>query len=159
MEKVYEIYIKATPDRVWEAITNPAVRAKFSFGLRIQSDWQPGSAIETTHVNAPGPLGAGEVVESNPPKRLVHTHEALWNEGVRAEGTSRVTWDLEPIGADSTRLLLIHDEMREGANDQLYGGWPMILSGLKTYVETGEELTTPGSLMFADPAQLAANRS
>jgi Activator of Hsp90 ATPase homolog 1-like protein len=65
-----------------------------------------------------------------------------------AEGTSRVTWEIEPVG-DSCRLVVTHDQLREGANDQLYGGWPMILSGLKTLLETGEPLTTPGSLRHA----------
>ena len=67
---------------------------------------------------------------------------------VKAEGTSRVTWDIERV-EDSCRLTVVHDELREGANDQLYGGWPMILSGLKTWLETGELLTTPGSLLYA----------
>ena len=73
---------------------------------------------------------------------------ALWGEDVVAEGTSRVTWEIEPVG-DSCRLVVTHDQLREGANDQLYGGWPMILSGLKTLLETGEPLTTPGSLRHA----------
>jgi hypothetical protein len=59
-----------------------------------------------------------------------------------------VTWAIEPIG-DSCRLTVTHDQLRAGANDQLYGGWPMILSGLKTLLETGQLLTTPGSLMYA----------
>jgi hypothetical protein len=66
---------------------------------------------------------------------------------VKSEGTSRVTYEIEQI-ADSCRLTVTHDQMREGANDQIFGGWPMILSGLKTYLETGEKLTTPGSLMY-----------
>ena len=70
---------------------------------------------------------------------------------VKKEGTSRVTWEIEPVG-DSCRLTVTHDQLREGANDELYGGWPMILSGLKTWLETGELLTTPGSLMYATPA-------
>ena len=82
-----------------------------------------------------------------PPRRLVHTMVALWSDEVKSEGTSRITWEIEPVG-DSCRLTVTHDELREGANDQLYGGWPMILSGLKTWLETGELLTTPGSLMY-----------
>ena len=74
--------------------------------------------------------------------------KALWSDDVKAEPTSRVTWEIEPVG-DSCRLLLTHDELREGANEQIYGGWPMILSGLKTWLETGTLLTTPGSLMYA----------
>jgi len=93
-------------------------------------------------------LGEGEIVEVDPPRRLVQTFTALWSDDVKAEGTSRVTWEIEPI-EDSCRVTVIHDQLREGANDQLYGGWPMILSGLKTWLETGELLTTPGSLMYA----------
>jgi hypothetical protein len=66
----------------------------------------------------------------------------------QAEGVSRVTYEIEPVG-DSCRLVLTHDQMREGATEQLYGGWPMILSGLKTWLESGELLTTPGSLMYS----------
>jgi hypothetical protein len=73
---------------------------------------------------------------------------ALWGDDVKAEGTSRVTWEIEPIAPDSCRLTVTHDQLREGANEQLYGGWPMILSGLKTWLETGELLTTPGSLLY-----------
>ncbi len=68
--------------------------------------------------------------------------------GEEAKASSRVTWQIEPVG-DSCCLTVTHDELREGANAQLYGGWPMILSGLKTWLETGELLTTPGSLMYA----------
>ena len=72
-----------------------------------------------------------------------------------AEGTSRVTWEIQQIG-DSCRLTVTHDQLREGATNQLYGGWPMVLSGLKTLLETGELLTTPGSLrwMEGDRSQL-----
>ena len=68
--------------------------------------------------------------------------------GREAGATSRVIGEIEPIG-DSCRLTVIHDQLREGANEELYGGWPMILSGLKTWLETGELLTTPGSLRYA----------
>ncbi len=149
MEKVFEIYIRTTPERLWEAITTPEIRAKYNFGAAVRSDWQPGSRIEMGSPKAPGLLGEGVVLEADPPRRLVHTMTALWGEDVKAEGESRVTWEIEPVG-DSCRLLLTHDRLREGANDQLYGGWPMILSGLKTWLETGELLTTPGSLMYAN---------
>ena len=148
MEKVFEIYIRTTPERLWEAITDPEIRSRYNFGVCVTSDWKPGSRIETTHPKADRPLGEGEVLEADPPRRLVHTMVALWGEDVQAEGSSRVTWEIEPVG-DSCRLTLTHDQLREGANEQLYGGWPMILSGLKTWLETGEVLTTPGSLMYA----------
>ncbi len=147
MEKVYEIYIRTTPERLWEAITDPEIRGRFQFGNRITSDWTPGSRVEMTHPSA-GLLGEGENLEVDPPRRLVGTMRALWGEDVKSEGTSRVTWEIEPVG-DSCRLTVTHDQLREGANSQLYGGWPMILSGLKTWLETGEVLTTPGSLMYS----------
>ena len=93
---------------------------------------------------------------------------ALWSDDVKSEGFSRVTWEIEPVtadfargntsaagasesvrpGGDSCRVTVTHDQLREGANTELYGGWPMVLSGLKTWLETGELLTTPGSLMY-----------
>jgi len=148
MEKVFEIYIRTTPDRLWEAITDPEIRAKYNFGVAVRSDWTPGSRLEMTSPRAGAPLGEGEVLEAEPPRRLVHTMTATWGEDVRAEGQSRVSWEIEPVG-DSCRLTVVHDQLRDGANEQLYGGWPMILSGLKTWLETGELLTTPGSLMYS----------
>ena len=148
MEKVFEIYIKTTPERLWEAITDPEIRSKYAFGARYSSDWSAGSRYEMSHPNAPELLAEGQNLEVDPPRRLVQTMVALWGEDVKAEGTSRITWEIEPVG-DSCRLTVTHDQLRDGANDQLFGGWPMILSGLKTYLETGELLTTPGSLRYA----------
>jgi uncharacterized protein YndB with AHSA1/START domain len=157
MEKVFEIYIKATPKRVWEAITDPALRRRFSFGVGVDSEWTPGSRYTATtgpETVSPGmPISEGENLEVDPPRRLVQSFRALWGEDVAAEGTSRVTWEIEPV-ADSCRLTVTHDRLRDGANDQLYGGWPMILSGLKTLLETGEDLTTPAS-----PIYLAGRRA
>ena len=147
MEKVFEIYIKASPERVWDAITDPAVRAKYNFGAGIRSDWRPGAPLSFGSPNANGLLGEGEVLEVDPPRRLVHTMVALWGDDVKEEGFSRITWQIEQVG-DSCHVTVTHDQMREGANEQLYGGWPMILSGLKTWLETGALLTTPGSLMY-----------
>jgi uncharacterized protein YndB with AHSA1/START domain/DNA-binding transcriptional ArsR family regulator len=147
MEKVFEIYIKTSPERLWEAITDPEIRAKYNFGAGVHSDWKPGSRMEMGAPDAGFVLGEGEVLEADPPRRLVHTMLAFFSEEAKNEGTTRVTWDIEPVG-DSCRLTLTHDQMRDGANSQIYGGWPMILSGLKTWLETGELLTTPGSLMY-----------
>src|SRR4051812_4562749 len=149
MEKVFEIYIKTTPERLWEAITNSGMRAKYNFGVDVRSDWTPGSHYDGGHPAAPDPIVSGENLEVDPPRRLVQSFQALWGDDVKAEGTSRVTWEIEPV-EDSCRLTVTHDQLREGANSQIYGGWPMILSGLKTLLETGEKLTTPGSLMYAE---------
>jgi uncharacterized protein YndB with AHSA1/START domain len=155
MEKVFEIYIKTTPERLWEAITDTEMRQKYTFGVGVTSDWTPGSRYEAVHPGAGITISEGENLEVEPPRRLVQSFNAQWGEDVKSEGTSRVTWEIEPVG-DSCRLTVTHDELREGANDQLYGGWPMILSGLKTLLETGELLTTPGSLRYAASSESAA---
>ncbi len=142
MEKVFEIYIKTTPERLWEAITDPELRSKYSFGVCVESDWKAGSSYEAVHPAAPAPISAGENLEVEPPRRLVQSFNALWSDDVKAEGTSRVTWEIEPI-ADSCRLTVTHDQLREGANDELYGGWPMILSGLKTLLNAAANTASP----------------
>jgi uncharacterized protein YndB with AHSA1/START domain len=155
MEKVFEIYIKTTPERLWQAIVDPELRAKYTFGVGVYSDWAPGSAyVSRVPAKATSPdmaIAEGENLEVDPPRRLVQSFHALWSDAVKQEGTSRVTWEIEQI-ADSCRLTVTHDQLRAGANAELYGGWPMILSGLKTLLETGELLTTPASLLYAGPA-------
>jgi uncharacterized protein YndB with AHSA1/START domain len=147
---VFEIYIKTTPERLWEAIVSEEMRKKYSFGVGTSSDWTPGSTYKSA---VPGviDIASGENLEVDPPRRLVQSFRALWSEDVEREGTSRVTWEIEPVG-DSCRLAVTHDQLGEDANSELYGGWPMILSGLKTLLETGELLTTPGSLRYSGGA-------
>jgi uncharacterized protein YndB with AHSA1/START domain len=166
---VFEIYIKTTPERLWEAITDPELRARYSFGVRTESAWTPGSRYRSA---APGPpptadpsaatgatdieIAEGENLEVDPPRRLVQSFRARWSDAVRDAGTSRVTWEIEPVGS-SCRLRVTHDRLADGASPELFGGWPMILSGLKTLLETGERLDTPGSLRYAPP-QVSAPR-
>lgn len=147
MEKIFEIYIRTTPEQLWEAITDPAIRAKYHFGAGVESDWTPGSRYALTHPEADSPLAVGENLVVDPPYRLVQSMHTLWSEEAEREGTSRVTWEIEPVG-DSCRLTVTHDQLSDDAPPELYGGWPMILSGLKTWLETGQTLTTPGSLMY-----------
>ncbi len=149
MEKVFEIYIKTTPERLWEAITDPEIRSKYNFGAGVISDWTPGSRFEMGVPSAPDACWARartsrSTRRAGSSRRMV----ALWGEDVKSEGTSRVTWEIEPIG-DSCRLTVTHDQLREGANEQLYGGWPMILSG-------PEDLARDGRA--ADHARLAPVR-
>jgi uncharacterized protein YndB with AHSA1/START domain len=147
MEKVFEIYIKTTPERLWQAIVDPELRAKYSFGLGVYTDWTPGSSYEARSPKAPMALVEGENLVVDPPRKLVQTFRALWSDAVKSEGTTRVTWEIEAV-RDSCRLTVIHDQLRENANPELYGGWPQVISGLKTLLETGELLTTPGSLLY-----------
>jgi uncharacterized protein YndB with AHSA1/START domain len=151
MEKVFEIYIKTTPERLWEAITNGDLRPRYNFGVGVTSDWTEGSHYEAVHPGAGIAITEGENIEVDPPRRLVQSMNALWSDQVKEEGTSRVTWEIEQV-EDSCRLTVTHDQLNEGANDELFGGWPMILSGLKTLLETGEDLTTPGSLRYSGAA-------
>jgi uncharacterized protein YndB with AHSA1/START domain len=144
---VFEIYIKASPERVWEAITDPKQRAKYSFGVETHSDYEPGSSYEAGVPDVVD-ISAGENLEVDPPRRLVQSFTALWSDEVKAAGTSRVTWELEPVGT-SCQLTVTHDQLPDDASNELWGGWPMILSGLKTLVETGESLDTPGSLRYS----------
>ena len=148
MEKVFEIYIQTTPERLWEAITDPEIRSKYNFGARVTLGLDARLALRD---GRPGRRGArsARARTSRSTRRAGSCRRmtALWSDDVKTEGTSRVTWEIEPVG-DSCRLTVTHDQLREGANDELYGGWPMILSGLKTWLETGELLTTPGSLMY-----------
>ena len=154
MEKVFEIYIRTTPQRLWDAITDPATRARYHFGASVESDWAEGSPYRLVHPGAPRPLMEGENLTVDPPRRLVQSMRAQWGPAAEQAGTSRVTWEIEPVG-DSCRLTVIHDQLPPGAPGELYGGWPMILSGLKTWLETGQVLTTPGSLMYSAPTYSA----
>ena len=148
VQKVFEIFIRTTPQRLWDAITDPATRARFQFGAGVESDWTAGSPYLVTHPGRPGGLIEGENLEVDPPRRLVQSFHAIWDDDIAAQPTSRVTWQIEPIGDTTCRLLVTHDQLAEDADPHVYGGWPMILSGLKTWLETGEELTTPGSLSY-----------
>lgn len=151
MERVYELYIKCSPERLWEAIIDPTIRSKYAFGVGWYSDWTVGSS----YVGIPNHLPdlrivEGENLEVDPPHKLVQSFRAVWDEAARSEGTSRVTWEIVQV-ADSCKLTVTHDQLRENANPRLYGGWPMVLSGLKTWLETGELLTTPASLQYVGP--------
>jgi uncharacterized protein YndB with AHSA1/START domain len=147
---VFEIYIKTTPERLWAAITSEQMRRRYSFGVGTVSDWTEGSEYKS---GVPGviDIASGENLEVDPPRRLVQSFDALWSEDVQRQGTTRVTWEIVPVGT-SCRLRVTHDQLSEDADSELFGGWPMILSGLKTLLETGEDLDTPGSLRYSGAA-------
>ncbi|MFF7635232.1 ArsR/SmtB family transcription factor [Kitasatospora sp. NPDC008050] len=144
-EFVYTTYIEATPEKVWECLTDQEATAAY-WGHRNVSDWQPGSLWEHQRLDGSGIADVvGTVVESNPPRRLVVTWASPDDRS--ADGTSQVTFDLKPYG-DTVRLTVTHVNLRdEVAHRQVAGGWPMVLSNLKTYAETGRPL--PASLWSA----------
>ena len=145
--QVYEVFIRTTPQKLWQALTEGEVTKKYFFGETVHSDWKAGSEWHQI-----GPEGTrdveGKVVECDPPRRLVVTWHALYDPELVSE-LSRVTYLIEKRG-DVCKLAVTH-ELSEAPNTAKHvgkDGWTLVLSGLKTLLETGELLTTPGSLMY-----------
>jgi uncharacterized protein YndB with AHSA1/START domain len=139
--QVYNVFIKATPEQIWEAITNPNFTERYFYGIRIDT------TADRRLTEAPdGSDMAGEdpVLEFDPPRRLVHGWRSKWNPEMAAEEPSRVTWEIEPQEGGFSLLTVTHDQL-EGAPKTAEGvagtGWMMVLSGLKTVLETGESLS------------------
>lgn len=149
LKHVYETYIRTTADKLWDAITNPAMTRQYYYGFAVKSDWKPGTSI-----TFPKPDGSnvieGTVLEVDPPKRLVHTFAFPYDEYVN-DKPSRVTWEIEEMG-DTCKLTLTHDDFdaETATFNGVRTGWNPILSGLKTLLETGEPL------VISDPAQATA---
>ena len=136
--QVYQLFIKATPERVWDAITKPEFTTRYFFASRIE--------MADGRRRAYGPdgelWGDSAILEEDPPRRLVHEWQGLYDPDLAAEETSRVTWEIEPQDGGITKLTLVHDRL-EGAPmtaESVAGGWMLVLSGLKTLLETGEPL-------------------
>lgn len=108
----------------------------------------PGGRFVMNDPKADAPLGEGENLDVDTPRRLVQSMRTLWGADIKAEGISWIIWEIESVG-DPCRLTVTHDQLHKGSNGQLYGGRPMILAALKTWMETGEKLSTPGSLMYS----------
>jgi uncharacterized protein YndB with AHSA1/START domain len=137
--QLYRMYIKATPEAIWEAITTPEFTARYFYGARI--------SVTPDRYRALGPddaiWGDDGVLEYDPPKKLVHEWRSRYDEELAAEDPSRVTWEIEPQEDGATCLLTVVHDRLEGAPKtaaSVSGGWAYILSGLKTLLETGEPL-------------------
>jgi uncharacterized protein YndB with AHSA1/START domain len=136
---VYVSYIRVTPERLWQAITTPAIIAQYRFGMNVESDWHVGSAWK---MYADGHLmDAGEILESVPPQRLMLSWRSEWSAEFKAEGKSTCVFEIEPT-PPSAKLTLTHSSERP--NSKFIGavaeGWPMVISNLKSLLETGEVL-------------------
>ena len=160
--QVYRVYIKATPEAVWEAITQPDWTEQYLYQTRVDYDMRPGGEyrgfpselMRTTSAEmgypVPDVVVDGEVLEVDPPKKLVQTWRLLMDPEAAAQGFTRLTWELEAIGSDVTKLTVVHE--LEGApklqllvggkleHEGAGGGWAMVLSALKTLLETGQAL-------------------
>jgi uncharacterized protein YndB with AHSA1/START domain len=133
---VYVTYIETTAEKLWHALTDGDFTERYWFGHRVTSDWKVGSAYG--FANQGKPTVEGEVLISDPPRRLAYS----WNnrkDAARGEGTSRVTFDLEPRG-NVIKLTVTHDELEEKTLRDISGGWPMVIASLKSLLETGHEL-------------------
>ena len=151
--QVYRVYIKATPQAIWDAITKPEWTQRYGYGGRAEYELKPGGKYrvaappEMQAMGMPETLLDGEVIEADPPRKLVQTWHALWDEGVIAERPTRVTWDIEEDDGGVTRVTVTHDLQgapihaaqvaSEARLHQGGGGWNLILSDLKTLLETG----------------------
>ncbi|HEY3556561.1 MAG TPA: SRPBCC family protein [Kribbella sp.] len=141
---VFQIYIRSTPEQVWEAITSPQFRAKYFYGSTVESDYKVGSRMRSRGPN--GELwGDNLILESDPPRLLSHEWRSLYDPELAAEPISRVTWTVEPAeayGEGVTSLTVVHDKLDDSPKTaaSVSGGWMFIISGLKTVVETGSPL-------------------
>ena len=154
--QVYRVYIRATPEAIWTAITDPEWTDRYGYGGRAEYDLRPDGAFRLLASDAMRAQGApevaidGEVVEADPPRKLVQTWRMAMDPGLAAEGFSRLTYEIEPAPhGGSTKLTVTHDltgvpglaPMVAGEyEDTAGGGWPWVLSGLKTLLETGAQL-------------------
>lgn len=154
-EFVYTTYIRTTPERLWQALTEPAFTRRY-WGTTFETDWQPGSPMAWVDQNDHRTEDPEQVVlEAVPHRRLAytwHTFTSDWAEGagvsgenlarLRAERRSKITFDLDPVGDDLVRLTVIHGDCEPDGQllRMISGGWPHLLSDLKTLLETGETL-------------------
>jgi len=142
--QVYTVFIRATPDQVWDAITKPEFTTRYFYGSRIESSFAPGSPYLGWSTDRSQQFVDGEVLEADRPRKLVHTWRALYDEETAREPHSRVTWEIEPQEGAVTKLTVVHDELDAAPKTALSvaGGWSYVLSGLKTLLETGEPLAS-----------------
>ncbi len=135
---VSTVYIRSTPEMIWRALTESDFTRRYYYGGAIDSTLEPGAPYRMT---VDGRLQIeGEIVEATPPRKLVQTFHGVWIEAMRADAPTRVTWEIEDAGHGVSRVTLVHEGLVEGSttHEQVTGGWPYILSGLKSVLEAGK---------------------
>ena len=153
--QVFEIYIKASPQAIWEAITSPEWNAKYGyqgpmhFELRAGGKFQTRANAQMQQMGLPEVIIDGEVLESVPPRRLVHTYRFLFSDVMKDEGFTRLTWEIEQVAPDFCSLTVTHDVsgapmmasmVSSRFSEQGTGGWAWILSDIKSLLETGSTM-------------------
>lgn len=150
--QVYQVYIKATPQAIWDAITKPEWTTRYGYQAPVEYDLRPGGAYrglpsdEMVAHGAADVILDGEVVEVDPPRKLVQTWRSLWDPEMTAEGFTRLTWEIEEGNGGVTKLTVTHEldgapktaAQVAGKMPDAGGGWSYILSDLKTLLETGK---------------------
>jgi uncharacterized protein YndB with AHSA1/START domain len=142
--QVYQVFIKATPEQIWDAITKPEFTTRYFYGSEIESSFEPGAPYVSWAPERERVFVEGEILESDPPRKLAHTWRSLYDDETAKEQPSRVTWEIDAQDNAVSRLTVVHDQL-EGAPktaEGVSGGWSYVLSGLKTLLETGEPLTS-----------------
>jgi uncharacterized protein YndB with AHSA1/START domain len=136
----YVSYIRTTPEKLWSALTDATFMQQYWFGVQGESEWTAGSSWKL--VSPKGQiLDAGEIVESDPPRRLVIRWQNQFKPELKAEGDSLCTMELEPAGA-AVKLSITHTIEREPSKfiAAVSGGWPRVISNLKSLLETGSAI-------------------
>ena len=137
----YVTYIRTTPEKLWAALTQPEFTRQYFFGATLESTWKAGAAWKMSLPDGTV-TDAGEVLESDPPRRLVLKWRNQFKPEARAEGDSRMTYLLEPGGAGAIKLTVTHEIDKTGSKliESVSKGWPVILASLKSLLETGKAL-------------------
>jgi uncharacterized protein YndB with AHSA1/START domain len=140
--QVYQVFIKATPEQIWEGITNPEFTKKYFYGTAIKSSFEVGAPYLSIAGDSDDTLVEGEILEADPPHRLQTTWRALYDPDMAKEPFSRVTWEIEAQDGGFAKLTVVHDQLEESLKtaESVSGGWELVLSGLKTLLETGKPL-------------------
>jgi uncharacterized protein YndB with AHSA1/START domain len=140
--QVYQLYIRASADQVWKAITDPVYIARFHFGAQTDpSDFAIGSRIKSWSPDRTTLWTDNQVLEYDPPRRLAHTWRSLYDPEAAPEPESRVSWEVEPMPGGFARLTVIHDRLENSPiTADHVRGWSYVVSNLKTLLETGESL-------------------
>jgi uncharacterized protein YndB with AHSA1/START domain/DNA-binding transcriptional ArsR family regulator len=140
---VYVVFIQTTPERIWDALTQSAFTEQYYFASTVESEWTDGADYE--YLIQGQQAITGKVLEAVPPSRLSMTFDAQWDEHVAPDPPSRITWEIEAVGDELCKLTVVHDgfESETATYGQVAGGMPLILSGLKTLLETGTPLPMP----------------
>jgi len=158
---VYVTYIATTIDRLYRALTSAEFTERYMFGRRVESTWAVGAPVR--YIGRDGNLSdSGSVLESDPPRRLVFTWRVEFDDALRNEGYSKVTFELESLGGE-VKLTVIHDELREGSGVEkgISMGWTKALASLKSLLETGRPLavSSPDSAAAGEAAAIEVARS